>query len=439
MKTRISVRTGLLVFVLFALAVTTLVAQTQEPEIAIVHVNVIDVIAGTAKPDMTVVIKGNRISVVASASSVEPRANAQIVDGKGQFLIPGLWDMHVHLGNAGPSVLPLLVSYGITGVRDMGSPSFDTIHQWGVEDLAGRRIGPRIIAPGPMLTMIDPLFWQWQVHNPEEARRTVDHLAEMGVDFVKITQTFDRPTYFAIADESLKVGLPLVGHLPVSDDGIGFKVGGVEASNAGQKCFEHLHGIPFPFEKPDPLLIPTLLRNGTWVDPTLVTYWTNAHLDDLIPVAKADPRLKYVPPALVHGQWDPAVGQKRNSDLALKIFQWRMAQAKMLNDNHVPLLAGTDMGFPYVYPGELAKEIELFVEAGLPPADALRTATINPARFLDRDKVLGSVESGKFADLVLLDGNPLDDIHNIERIQSVILNGRYLIREELVKTLSTFQ
>jgi len=103
-----------------------------------------------------------------------------------------------------------------------------------------------------------------------------------------------------------------------------------------------------------------------------------------------------------------------------------------------PLLAGTDLGSPYVYPGEVLKELELFVEAGLSPLDALRTATINPARYLDRDKVLGSVEYGKYADLVLLDANPLEDIHNVEKVQAVVLNGRYLTRDDLEKMLPTF-
>jgi hypothetical protein len=384
------------------------------------------------------VIRGNRISEIGTASAVTPPAAAQIVDGRGKFLIPGLWDMHVHLGNATEATLPVLVYYGITGVRDMGSPSFETLRQWNVEDLSGKRVGPRIVAPGPILGMSPPYFWTWQVHNPEEARKAVDYLAGIGVDFIKVTQTFDRETYFAVADEASRVGLPLAGHLPLNDDGNGFKVSGVEASNAGQKCFEHLHGIPLPFQPPEPQLIPTLLRNGTWVDPTLTPYWTRAHMDELI-AAKDDPRLKYLVPSLREEQWDPVLGQKRNPSFDRQMLQWRMDQVRMLYQNGIPLLAGTDLGSPYVYPGEIDKEMELFVEAGLSPLDALRTATINPARYLDREKVLGSVEYGKYADLVVLDANPLDDIHNVEKVDAVILNGRYLTRDDLEKMLPAFQ
>jgi imidazolonepropionase-like amidohydrolase len=215
-------------------------------------------------------------------------------------------------------------------------------------------------------------------------------------------------------------------------------VSGVEASNAGQKCFEHLHGIPLPFQPPEPQLIPTLLRNGTWVDPTLTPYWTRAHMDELI-AAKDDPRLKYLVPSLREEQWDPVLGQKRNPSFDRQMLQWRMDQVRMLYQNGIPLLAGTDLGSPYVYPGEIDKEMELFVEAGLSPLDALRTATINPARYLDREKVLGSVEYGKYADLVVLDANPLDDIHNVEKVDAVILNGRYLTRDDLEKMLPAFQ
>jgi hypothetical protein len=423
---------GLMLVFLFCLA------QGQDHVTAITHVNVIDVIHGTAKPDQTVVIRNNRIVEVGAASEVTVPATAEVIDARGKFLIPGLWDMHVHLGNATEAVLPVLVYYGITGVRDMGSPSFETLRQWNVEALSGKRVGPRIVAPGPILGMSAPYFWTWQVHNAEEARKAVDYLAGIGVDFIKVTQTFDRETYFAVADEASKVGLPLAGHLPVNDDGNGFKVSGEEASNAGQKCFEHLHGIPLPFQPAEPQLIPTLLRNGTWVDPTLTPYWTSVHMDELI-AAKDDPRLKHVVPSLREEQWNPVLGQKRNPAFAEQMLKWRIDQVRMLYENGVPLLAGTDLGFPYVFPGEIDKELELFVEAGLTPLDALRTATINPARYLNRDKVLGSVEYGKYADLVVLDANPLDDIHNVEKVHAVVLNGRYLTRDNLEKMLPTFQ
>ena len=155
--------------------------------------------------------------------------------------------------------------------------------------------------------------------------------------------------------------------------------------------------------------------------------------------AKDDPRLKYLVPSLREEQWDPVLGQKRNPSFDRQMLQWRMDQVRMLYQNGIPLLAGTDLGSPYVYPGEVDKEMERLVDAGLSPLDALRTATINPARYLDREKVLGSVEYGKYADLVVLDANPLDDIHNVAKVHAVVLNGRYLTRDDLEKMLPTFQ
>jgi hypothetical protein len=412
------------------------VAHAQTITTAVEHVTVIDVVGGTARPDMTVVVIGNKIAAVGPTSDVPTPQGARSFDGRGKFLIPGLWDMHVHLGNATEAVLPLLISYGITGVRDMGSPSFSTLRRWRIEALTGVRVGPRIIAPGPILTEGPPYFWEMVVKGPEGGRKAVDLLAEEGVDFIKITQTLNRDTYFAIADEARKIGLPLAGHLPINDNGDGFKVSGVEASNAGQKGLEHMHGIPFPFQKDDPKLLPTLLRNGTWVDPTLTAYWARAHVHEQAAI-QTDPRLRHIAPAFKQF-WDSQLPGFSNDDLSLKLLGWRISATKTLYKAGVPLLAGTDLGFAYVYPGDLARELELFVQAGLPALDALRTATINPARYLNMEKELGSVEVGKTADLVLLDGNPIDDIRNVRLVRAVIANGRFFDRAELDAALQKF-
>jgi imidazolonepropionase-like amidohydrolase len=409
-------------------------AQSDTLELAITHVAVIDVSAGKTIADQTVVIRGNRIAEIGTADSVKVAAGARVIDGKGRFLMPGLWDMHVHLGNATEAMLPIFVAYGVTGVRDMGSPSFELIRQWRVEALAGKRIAPRMVSPGPMLTMLTPFFWQMQVRNPEEARKAIDYLAGIGVDFIKITESFDRPTYFAIADETERLGIPLAGHLPTNEDGIGFKVSAIEASNAGQKCFEHGQGIPFQFEPQDiQVMLPTLLKNGTWIDPTLTTYWTQAHMAELVkaPEKDKDARLKYIPLSLKQ-MWDAQIAAGTgNPAIKKQVFQWRMEQIKTLNQAGVPLLAGTDLGHPYVFPGEVTKELALFVEAGLTPAEALKTATVNPARYLGREHELGTVETGKFADLLLLDADPLRAIKNVTQLRGIILNGRYFDRAQL--------
>ena len=412
-------------------------SNAQVPTTAITHVSVVDVINGQLLPDVTVVITGNQISTISSANKLSFPAATATVDGRGKFLIPGLWDMHVHLGNATEAALPMLVASGVTGVRDMGSPSFETLRRWRIEALRGERVGPRIVAPGPILTMGPPYFWEKVIHNPDEGRKAVDMLVETGVDFIKITQSLDRDTYFAVADEARKLDIPLVGHLPINDNGLGYKVSGTEASNAGQKCFEHGQGIPLPVEPKDPDLIPALLKNHTWVDPTIITYWSRAHIQELA-AAQDDPRLKHIAPGFKQF-WDSQLsGYPKNSNIPLKVFQWRLEQVPMLQKAGVPLLAGTDLGFAYIYPGDVIKELELFVQAGLTPLEALRTATINPARFLNKDTELGSVEERKLADLVLLDGNPLDDIHNLRSVRAVVFNGRFFDRTQLDAMVPTF-
>jgi imidazolonepropionase-like amidohydrolase len=319
----------------------------------------------------------------------------------------------------------------------MGSPSYSTLRHWRTEALTGRRIGPRIVAPGPILTMGDPYFWEMVSRGPEEGRRAVDQLTEEGVDFIKITQTLDRDTYFAVADEARKLNMTLSGHLPVADDGIGFKVSGIEASNAGQKSLEHLHGIPLPFEKQDPALIPTLLKNGTWIVPTLTTYYARAHVHEL--AEQTDPRLTHIAPGFKQF-WDAQLpGYSKSSAINEKIFDWRSGQVLAMFAAGVPLLAGTDLGFAYIFPGDIVRELELFVKAGLPPVAALRTATLNPARYLKLDDVLGSIEAGKIADLVLLTANPLDDVGNLRKVDAVVLNGRYFDRTQLDAIVPTFK
>ena len=411
-------------------------AQTS---FAITHVAVIDVIRGAVEPDRTIVVTGNVISWVGASADLHAPDGVRLIDAHGQFLIPGLWDMHVHLGNATEAALPVLVSQGITGVRDMGSPSYSTLHRWSIEALAGKRIGPRIVACGPILHNGPPYFWGVEARNPDEGRQMVMQLAEEKVDFIKVTSDVDRPTYFAIAESARKLGLPLAGHLPTNENGTGFLVSAIEASNAGQKSLEHAQGIPFSFADRELQLIPALLQNATFVVPTITEYWARAHVHELADAADHDPRIKNTAPSL-RQFWEAQLkGFGKSNEGQLKIFEWRMAQVPELQKSGVPLLAGTDLGFAYVFPGDLVKELEFFVQAGLSPLQALQTATINPARFLHIDWKLGSVDPGKTADLVLVAANPLEDIRNLHLVRAVVLNGRFLDRGQLDGAVPRFQ
>jgi imidazolonepropionase-like amidohydrolase len=241
-----------------------------------------------------------------------------------------------------------------------------------------------------------------------------------------------RETYFAIADEARTLDIPFAGHVPVNPDGVGFAVSGIEASNAGQKSFEHLFGIPFSTDdRSMPELISTLKRNHTWVCPTLRVLWNRAHINEL--KAGNDPRLKLIALSL-RSFWDGQVrGFSPDTTIPTKLLAWRTAGVNFLFDAEIPLLAGTDLGFPYVFPGDLSKELELLVDIGLPPAAVLRTATINPAKYMGHEDEMGSIDVGKIADAVLLDANPLEDIRAVERVHAVLFNGRYLEHDQLQK------
>jgi len=308
---------------------------------AITHVTLVDVIDGKLQSNLTVLIRGNRINAIGPSPNLLIPSNARVVDATGKFLIPGLWDMHVHLGNATEAALPALVASGVTGVRDMGSPSFETLRSWNVEALSGGRVGPRIVAAGPILDGGAPDPTRLIVRTPAEGRRAVDHLAQMGVDFIKVHEHLDRETYFAIADEARKLNIPFAGHVPTGENG--YLVSGIEASEAGQKCLEHLFGIPFPFQRDPPksLLFAAFKANGTWVDPTLVTIWSRAHIHEL--AGRQDPRLKHVAPALRQFWDDQARSFSPDVSVQMKIFEWRAADVRALYDTGVPLLAGTDL------------------------------------------------------------------------------------------------
>src|SRR5215831_15967648 len=240
---------------LIALITTCLItssrAQSSPPELHIEDVTVIDVKDGPAQLHQCVTVKNGRITDVAGAERCPKRlqGDAVWIDGKGKYLIPGLWDMHVHMvfGDWFPHgkevTLPLFIANGITGVRDMGG-ELEVLQHWRKEIAAGTLIGPRIVMSGPMLDGPQPRFPSSSaIKMPEDGRRAVDDLKKRGADFIKLQSLIPRDAVFAIADEAKKQGIVFVGHVPDS-------VRASEMSNAGQKSFEHLIGI---FEGASPL------------------------------------------------------------------------------------------------------------------------------------------------------------------------------------------
>jgi imidazolonepropionase-like amidohydrolase len=425
--------------------------------LAITHVTVIDVEGGAPKPDMTVTVRRGRIAEIKRSSRKAP-AETHVVDGRGKFLIPGLWDMHVHtnfgdwLPGGKELILPLFVANGITGVRDMGG-DLPLLKAWRTQIDAGTILGPRMVMSGPMIDGAPPHFpSSVPVTTAAEGRNAVDDLKLGGADFIKVQSYIPRDAYFAVADESKKQGMTFVGHVPDA-------IRASEASNAGQKSFEHYTGI---FEGCSTIedellkgpkgprrvvetysapkcaaLLALLAKNGTWQVPTL--FWERGQwlIDDLD--LSQSPGAKYAASSLrgqTYKKFTDSILKELDTDPVSYRRQFVAKELEMTLAMHragVPLMAGTDTAAGvYVIPGfSLHQELELFVKAGLTPMEALQTATLNPAKFLGRTRDLGTVAKGKFADLVLLDANPLADIRNTQKISAVVLGGRYFSRADL--------
>lgn len=442
-----------------AAAAAAATASGTSASLVITHVNVIDATGAPPLKDMTVIIEKQRIAELGKSDAVHAPAAATVVDGRGKYLIPGLWDMHVHevFGDWLPrneKVVPLLfVANGITGVRDMGG-DLEVLKEWRARIAAGQMLGPRMYIAGPMLDGPVPRFpSSAPVANANDGRRVVDDLKARGVDFIKIQSLIPRDGYFAAAAEAKKVGLTFVGHVPDA-------VRASEASDAGQKSIEHFTGIfegcstiedqlitghprgPGPnVSTYDParakVLIALMAKNRTWQVPTLVWERGQWLVDDIDKTH--DPLIKYAPASWKDHTWPMFVHdimQSMDTDplpVRKRFFQMELEMTRAMFRAGVPFMAGTDTAAGvHVFPGfSLHEELALFVSAGLTPMQALQTATRNPAEFMGRLDDMGTVAKGKLADLVLLDASPLEDINNTRRIRAVVLAGRYFDRTAL--------
>ena len=450
---RISLLLLLVLLMPFAVAQSARDSKT----LVITHVTVIDATGAGPKPDMTVVVRAGRIAEIERASR-KVRKDALVVDGRGKFLIPGLWDMHVHtnfgdwLRGGAEIILPLFVANGITGVRDMGGDLHQLL-EWRKQIEAGTILGPRMLISGPMIDGAPPHFpASVPVTTVADGRKAVDDLKQGGADFIKVQSYIPRDAYFAVADESKKQGMIFVGHVPDA-------VRASEASNAGQKSIEHYTGIfegcstiedellkgpkgprrvVETYSEPKcAALIALLAKNGTWQVPTLVWERGQWLIDDLD--LSQSPGAKYAAASWrnkSYKSFTESILKELDTDPVSYRRQFVAKELEMTLAMHrarVPLMAGTDTAAGvYVIPGfSLHQELELFVKAGLTPMEALQTATLNPAKFLGQTRDLGTVETGKIADLVLLDASPLDDIRNTQKISAVVLGGRYFSHADL--------
>jgi hypothetical protein len=461
------------VLLLLFLPVCLFAQQPRTAVLAFTHVIVIDMTGAPPKPDMTVVITGNRITAIGRAGHVRVPPRAQVIDAASKFLIPGLWDMHVHFTEIERS-FPLFIANGVTGVRNMGGELEDLL-RWRAEVVSGKLLGPRVVTCGPIVDGPQPAAHgpTIVVGTPAEGRQTVDMLKQRGADCVKVYDRLPRDAYFAIIDQAKRDGLSVVGHVPES-------ITTMEASGAGQKSIEHLGTIlqgcstiedelrrleaaPMPSggdfsEIPRRIaargermldtydgqkakqLFAHLIKNQTWQVPTLVTKRALTFIDDFD--RNGDERLKYIPQS-EQKWWSPRQNfllRYRTPEYIVyskRLWQKELELVGAMRRAGVLLMTGTDLSIPYIFAGfSLHDELGLFVQAGLTPMEALQAATRNPAIFLGELSSQGTIERGKIANLVLLDANPLQNIRNTQRINAVVLNGRYLGKETLQRMLA---
>lgn len=456
--------------------------------ILIRNISIIDVEKGITRPGANVLIRDSMIEKIVytdeapsrsaaatrSTSTASSRSAAATlsadttIDGTKRFLIPGLWDMHTHVWSE-DFIFPLLLANGVTGIRGMFE-DVDASNGWKKKMKEGTLDGPDMRLAGPIVDGPKPIWpGSVAVANGEEGRRAVDSLKNiLHTDFIKVYSLLSRESYFAIADEAKKQHIPFAGHVPAV-------IGVLEAAKAGQKSEEHLYGFieaasdsadylmqiaqgqrvdsslkdpiakkKFLFRTYNPeklrLLLQEMKQYDTWICPTLTVNHAIGVMNDT--TLLDDPRMQYMG-VFMRNMWNPNKDFRFKTFTAERFVLYRqeftiqLQIVKAMQDAGIPLIAGTDFPNPYCYPGfSLHEELQWMVKAGLTPAQALRTATINPARYFDIQGHTGSVTEGKLASLVILDANPLDEIGNTQKIHTVILRGKIFNSEDLQALLA---
>ncbi|HXH06978.1 MAG TPA: amidohydrolase family protein [Vicinamibacterales bacterium] len=437
-----------------AIAAAVLVVAAQappQPAVAFVGVSVIPMDRERVIQNQTVVVRGGRIAEIGPAGKVALGAGTKMVDGKNRYLIPALAEMHAHIppGDNVPDaeIERVLFMYAAKGAGTARGMLGHRRHlAWRERAAKAEIFSPVIFTSGPSLSGNS-------APAPDAAEKMVREQKAAGFDFLKIHPGLSREAFDAMVRTAREVGIPFAGHVPAD-------VGLARALEARYATIDHLDGYVEALAKPgapspsqtfglnlvahvDESRVPELVKQtrvaGTAIVPTeiLLENWVGEEDPELM--AKR-PEMRYVEPAVVR-KW---VEQKRTFEKVpvedrRRFIALRRRLIKALHDGGVPILLGSDAPQTWNVPGfSLHRELQTYVAAGLTPYEALATGTRNVAAFFRREREAGTIEIGKRADLVLLDGNPLADITQTENIAGVMLGGRWMTREEIQRRLDGY-
>lgn len=448
------------------------IAQESEPSSLIYPVHIINVVDGTIKRNSAILIEGTAIKAIGKYSQLKKQApTSNRIDGKNKFVIPGLWDMHIHLEGAelvedNKALLPVFLAYGITTVRDCASDLGEQVLAWREEIKTGSLIGPTLLTAGRKLEGKNSIWKDdLEIENETELNLMLDKLDTYDVDFVKITENTLRGDLFLKSVVAAKArGYRVSGHVP-------YDLTIRELIDAGFTSIEHLPyllrlGSDEAQVKAD-LLAGTITKTeaearytsdfnqqlalenyaligktGVFVCPTLIGGRQLAYLDETD--HSKDKFLSYLTEKFVSNyQWrisrmaneTPEQLQQRKNR-----YKFLLKQLPLIQQAGIPIIAGSDAAAlnTYVYPAEsLIQELEIFQEAGLTSLQILQAATLNGARYFGIEKTTATVDVDKVADLVLLNSNPLKDIHALRNIYAVMARGKYYTRDQLDQMLAT--
>lgn len=429
--------------------------------------------------NQTVIIQGEKILKVVSSKDLELSPENKIIDGTGKYIMPGLWDAHIHFAymeELAPSMFDLFLGYGVTSVRDTGG-KIDFVKMWKDNALADPMNSPRVMIAGPLLDGMPNVYDGSTPNRPplsvglgstEAAVNMVNMLDSLGVDFLKAYEMLTADQFSLIAKMAKEKGLKVTGHVPLSMDVI-------SASNAGLNSMEHMRNLELSCaSNADELLqqrlqllkaekdsaggilrskihalqretavknydenkanevLAVLAKNQTWQIPTLAlsTFLTNRHFEN----PEWQESITYIPET-IEQNWKKSVASLAEMPVTpfrVQYSDWSLNMVKKIHESKIGIMAGTDCPIALLTPGQsLHEELVMLVKAGLTPLEAIKTATVNPAKYFNLQDELGLVQEGMWADLVLLNANPIENIANTKSINAVVKNGKYFDKSEL--------